>query len=73
MEYSNVFTLTPMSQRIKLEPGEEYEGSITVVNPGSSVNDFSYKAEVSVYSVTDKDYTADFLTQNDQTQIARCY
>lgn len=71
MEYSNVFTLTPMSQRIKLEPGEEYEGSITVVNPGSSVNDFSYKAEVSVYSVIDKDYTADFLTQNDHTQIAK--
>ena len=70
-ENSNAFTLMPMNQKISLKPGEVYEGSIKVINPSYSVNDFNYKAEVTPYGVIGEDYTADLLSESDRTQIAK--
>lgn len=71
MENFDVFTVTPMSQRINLKPGETYTGSIIVVNPDNAKKDFVYKAEVSAYGVVGEDYSVDFLTSNDHTQITK--
>lgn len=70
MDITNIFTVTPMSHEINLSAGEVYTGSVTVVNPVDAVRDFNYKVVVSPYAVIDDDYTADFATQSERTQIA---
>lgn len=70
MDFSDMFTVTPMSQKIDLEAGEVYRGSITVANPASAVKDFEYKVEPAKYSVVGEDYEADFLTESDYTRMA---
>ena len=45
------FTLSPMSQRIILIPGETYRGSIRLSNPTNSDSAFHYAVTVSPYSV----------------------
>ena len=69
MENSNMFTVTPMSQSIALDAGDTYEGEITVANPANATNDFHYKVEVSSYGVAGEDYSADFLTETERSQI----
>ena len=68
---SNTFTLMPMSQNISLKPGEVYEGSVKVINPSSSTENFEYKAEVTPYGVVDQEYTADLLSESDRTSISK--
>ncbi len=65
----NMFTVTPMSQRFSLDPGETYTGSITVVNPVDSTEDFSYKATIVPYGVVGENYDADLTTVSNRTQI----
>lgn len=67
----SMFTLTPMMQTIKLEPGETYEGSVTIANPASSTADFSFKVSISPYGVSGTDYKADFITDANRTQMAK--
>lgn len=69
MDTTNIFTVTPMNQSIKLEAGQVYTGSITVANPANAANDFHYKVEVSPYSVIGEDYAADLATMSDRSQI----
>ena len=71
MESLNMFTVTPMSQRIELKPGETYKGSITVVNPDNAESDFTYKAEISSDGVVGEGYNVDFLTSTEHTQITK--
>lgn len=71
MDDTNIFTLTPMSQNISLQPGQVYTGSITVANPANAAKDFNYKVEISPYSVIGEDYTADLITQNNRSQISK--
>ncbi len=71
MDDTNIFTLTPMSQNISLQPGQVYTGSITVANPANAAKDFNYKVEISPYSVVGEDYTADLITQNNRSQISK--
>ena len=66
----NFFTVTPMSQRISLEPGQVYEGYIKLINPADAKTDFDYKIEVSPYTVVGQDYNADFEAESQWTQIA---
>jgi len=66
---SNALTVLPMSQEIKLNPGERIEGTITIANPASSTEDFEYVATVSPYSVVGDDYEADFSNKSDANQI----
>lgn len=69
MDNSNMFTITPMSQRVSLDAGSTYEGYITVANPANAAEDFHYKVGVSAYNVVDEQYTADFLTESERSQI----
>ena len=68
-EKTNYFTVTPMSQRVSLKPGQVYEGSITVINPANSEIDFDYKAEVTPYGVVGEEYAADLATKSNYTMI----
>lgn len=70
-ETSNIFTVLPMSQRIFLTPGQEYEGSITVVNPVDATEDFKYKVSVYPYGVSGDNYDADLITDTDRTIITK--
>lgn len=65
----NAFTILPMSQNFTLEPGSTYTGSITIVNPVNSANDFSYSVSVSPYSVIGEDYQADIINTSTFSQI----
>lgn len=70
---SNVFTVTPMSQKVDLNAGDTYEGDIVVANPASATEDFKYKVEISGYGVINKedgDYQVDFLTDSERVKIA---
>ena len=44
-------TLSPMSQKIILTPGETYEGTIKVINSVNAENDLNYEASVGSYSI----------------------
>ena len=68
-ESNNYFTVTPMSQRVSLIPGEVYNGSITIINPVISESDFNYKATVTPYSVVGEDYTADLATKSNYNMM----
>ena len=70
-ESTNAFTIMPMNQKITLNPGEVYEGYITIINPSYATEDFAYKAEVTPYSVADEEYTADLLSESDRTAISK--
>ena len=68
-EESKLFIMTPMSRKIRLEPGEVYEGSITVINPMTATEPFQYKIGLAPYSVADGDYTVDLMTRSSRSQI----
>ena len=66
----NVFTVTPMSQRMtNLKPGETYEGLITIGVPVNSKKEFKLNFSVAPYGVSGEDYNADLITESDRTQI----
>lgn len=67
-DLSNTFTIMPMSQRFHLQPGETYEGEISVVNPVTAESDFEYKVSVTPYSVDDE-YTVDLATKSTMSAI----
>ncbi len=68
-DFGNMFTVMPMNQRLTLKPGEEYEGSITVINPADAKKDFSYKVAVTPYSVIGEEYAADLTTRSNLSAI----
>ena len=71
MDMSDMFTVTPMAQKIALKAGEVYEGTVTVANPASAKQDFEYRASVAGYTVLGSDYQADFENESDYTQIVK--
>lgn len=68
-EQQSFFTVTPMSQRFTLEPGQTYSGKVKVINPNNSTDDLNYKAYVAPYGVSGEGYEADLLTTTNYTQI----
>lgn len=62
------FSVSPMNQKIVLTPGETYNGSFRIVNPGSNTTDFKYKAEVTPFYV-DEDYHVIYENNGDYTQM----
>ncbi|MBR3323913.1 hypothetical protein IKG24_00010 [Candidatus Saccharibacteria bacterium] len=74
-EGANVYlTLSPMSQKIILTPGETYEGTINVINSASSTEPLNYEAKVGSYSPTrdngKDDYTgSDVVTRSNYNII----
>ncbi len=67
---SDSFLITPMNQRVSLEPGQVYHGSIKVANPSSSTRDFKFEASVSPYSVIGNDYAVNLSEKSDHTMMA---
>lgn len=65
----NSFTVSPMSQSIKLKPGETYKGSILVANPMAATEDFHYKVVLYPYSVSGEEYDVNFETTSDWSKI----
>ena len=65
----NSFTVSPMSQKIQLKPGETYRGSIMVANPAAATEDFYYKVEINPFTITGDDYETDFETMSDWSRI----
>lgn len=68
---NNTFTISPMSQRYTLKPGEVTEGSIKVINPADATENFSYKVSVTPYGVIGEDYTADLEHDSTRTSISK--
>ena len=69
MENGDMFTVTPMSNKVTLDAGDSYEGDIIVANPANATNDFAYKVSVSSYAVKGESYEADFLTESERSQV----
>lgn len=65
----NAFTVSPMSQKIHLKPGETYKGEIMVANPAAATEDFYYKVVIYPYSVVGEEYDVDFETESDWSRI----
>ena len=64
-----MFSVTPMDARVELEPGQVYEGVITVANPSEATADFSYKVSVLPYTVVGEDYEANLTDQSNYNKI----
>lgn len=62
-----VMSISPSEQVIDLEPGQKYDGSITVTNVGRLAFDFTLKA--APYHVNDDNYDPDFSTDNSYTNL----
>ena len=54
-----------------MKPGETYTGSILVINPVNSTEDFEYWVYVAPYGVEGQDYKANLTTETTRTQLAR--
>ena len=67
----NAFTILPMSQNFTLNPGETVTGSVTIVNPVNSTNDFAYSVSVSPYNVVGEEYQADITNISAYSKIAK--
>ena len=65
----NSFTVSPMIQKISLKAGETYNGYITVSNPVSATEDFSFKVSLAPYSVSNDNYKVDFEHMSDWSRI----
>ena len=71
MENESIFTITPMSRKIELKPGESYEGVVTVFNPVDAKENFKWKVSVAPYSVETGSYNADLATETEHSQITK--
>ena len=57
---TSALTLSPMSQRIILTPGENYEGTIKVINSANSTVPMTYEAAIGPYSPASADGKDDY-------------
>ncbi len=57
---TSALTLSPMTQRIILTPGETYEGTIKVINSAKSTVPMTYEAVVGAYSPASADGRDDY-------------
>ena len=55
--------------KLRLEPGEVYEGSLKVFTPADMEGNFHYKVELAPYNVSGTDYEADLSTQSNRSRI----
>jgi len=54
-----IFSVSPMKEKIVLNPGDEYSGSLEVIVPDKYDNDMKYSVEVAPFFV-DENYNQDF-------------
>ena len=62
------FSMSPMKQSIVLDPGESYQTSVTISNPGTNDTDFKYRVEVKPFYVDDE-YNSIFEEYENYSQI----
>lgn len=62
------FSVSPMNQKIVLNPGETYNGTFKVTNPNDSEMDFKYVASIEPFYVDDN-YEAIFKNNGDYNKI----
>ena len=63
------FSVSPMTHKITLKPGEIYRGKILVANPLTATNDFYYKASLHPYSVNNDTNKLDFQTMTGWSEM----
>lgn len=68
-EASESLVFGPTSQRIALEPGETYRGSVYISNPAYSTEDAKYALSVTPYGVSGSNYDPVFDQMTAYTQI----
>ncbi len=74
---NRAFTLSPMSQKVVLMPGETYRGSISLSGPSTLEGEFHYSVSVGPYNVAGveggkDDYgDADFGTMSNMNEIVK--
>lgn len=61
--------VSPVSERVVLNPGQSLDYQFNVENIGSEA--FTYKVYATPYSVTNKSYELNFSAENERTQISR--
>ena len=71
MDFTNVFTVTPMSRKVELKAGETYTGTVVVANPMTAEQNFAYKVSVAPYSVEGTMNNANFATESLRSQITK--
>ncbi len=62
------FSMTPMKEKVILNPGESYQSSFTIFNPASNTNNFDYQVEVKPFFV-DENYNNIFTEGNGYDEI----
>ena len=60
--------MSPMNERVVLNPGDHYDGSFKITNPVTSSHNFSYKTSVVPFFV-DEDYNVDLESNASYNQI----
>lgn len=60
--------VSPMTEKILLNPGDSYTGSFVAVNPARNSSDFAYKVYVSPFFATE-DYNITYQKNGDYNQI----
>ena len=68
-EASSTVTVSPMTQKVILTPGESYEGSIKVSNPANAKNNLEYSVHIGSFSQhSDPDGVDDYGTVDTDTK-----
>jgi hypothetical protein len=62
-------TISPVNNRLKIDPDSKYDGTITVSN--SDANSLDIRVYAAPYSVNDLSYEQNFETDKPRTQISR--
>lgn len=66
--FADAISVSPMTQKIILNPGDSYTGSLTVFNQAGNADGLSYKAELIPF-YADEDYNAVYEFTGDYNQI----
>lgn len=63
------FSMSPMNQKLVLDPGESYTASVSIFNPGTHIKDITYTVSVAPFYVNDE-YTTVFENVDGLGQMA---
>lgn len=61
--------ITPVSNRVKLKPGQSLDYAMRITNPSDT--GFKFKTYVAPYTVIDEDYNLSFTEERNYTQLSR--
>lgn len=63
--------IKPITEKISLNPGDTYTGTFQVVSPSENTGEFKYNIYATPFQVKDKEYSADFVTENTYTKLSK--